>query len=224
MKNVKQHTRKSKKGSLANVSQHERKGNKKAKIVKRIKNLHKDTITSAVKFIFPFKGKTVFKDDLLDYENQLKKTAIKFVIKNYKDFDKTQVKNKTNELLGKLQQSSYKVFRNKRLSITLLENKNRPIERTKSNFKYYFGSGNFIDDSTRTSGSIKHGDTFYSQKIKDDKTWKDTLGRKNLSVIQVSKPSAIEGKFNVIIININKGKLKETRKVFSKKEIFELIK
>ena len=163
-----------------------------------------------------------------EHERNIRIGKIKdFVKKNVgKQLSKTDVIRFTVKDLGITDKDKIKKLSN--LLFTKLSNDNFNKQETKSNYKYYLGSGNI---QIKDFNKIERGDVFYNQRIDKDENWKKTLGRDGLVILQIDKLhteiSPKKGKkFTVKFMSPIDGgkKLKVTNKVLHASDVFNILK
>lgn len=152
-----------------------------------------------------------------------KQDIIRFVVKDLGIIDREKIKKISNLF--------YSSFNKKQLNERNVNEKNTDEKNIKTDFVYYFSNGNKIDDFIKTERNLDVGDIFYNQKINKNETWKETLKRQGLQIINLEKilegSSSEKGKKYLvnIMVPIKNGKvLKIEKKSLYEKEIFNLLK
>lgn len=213
MTKVKSYTAKTKTGKLKTVKQHDRKGK-----LKSLRNFYKKVNGDVIKEALKYKDKKININDYKKIEDGIKNRSEEFV-------SKLGTPKIGHLVFQKLQKDARKIFKNSELNIRFVKTKEKPV---KTNYKFYFGSGNTIDHLISSKKSFRRGDSFYSQKIGDE-NWGDTLKRKNLIIMTINRIESDKVGNRTLSVEIMKPKndgkkLGSVKKVFTAKEFYNILK
>ncbi|MEM4260406.1 MAG: hypothetical protein QXG00_04175 [Candidatus Woesearchaeota archaeon] len=207
---VKSHLKKTKKGKLSLVREHQRK-----KINGAIKKF------KVIKQSYIDKVKNSSPKDREKLLQNLKVDIVKMLAKDFGVKDKNKLKSKANILYTNVVKNLQNNVDKK--NVKLKEEDSSKSKKSKFAFGF-FASGEDISTITNNPSKLLYeGYTFYNQDISKDKNWGQTLKRKDLKILRLGKQDISSDKaFDVYLMSNVNGKIKT--KFIPKMKVEKIIK